>query len=554
MNTLRTFSTIARLLTLGALLAALGTQARAETDPLPSWNDGLAKQAIVAFVKETTDLANPKFVPTAERIAVFDNDGTLWPENPMPFQLAYAVDTLKQMAAQKPELNQDPMVQAALAGDFAKLLEGPHHDGLLHIIALTHAGMTTEEFEADVENWLATARHPRYGKPYDQLTYQPMQEVLSYLRANGFKTFIVSGGGADFMRVWSERVYGIPPEQIVGSAGRATYELKPSGPVLVKTLDYLFVDDKDGKPVGIHEFIGRRPIAAFGNSDGDKAMLEYTTIGNPRPSLGMIIHHTDAEREYAYDAHPKSSGKLVEALQDAPQRGWIVVDMKSDWKRVFALEPNGPSGVEDRLIAIDVLLQPDGKMLEEAANWNAQMREQSPEGFALDEQHAPHITLVQRFIAESDLGSVLAAVDRVKSAFDIANMQMTATGLYDIPSGKIGVAGIVIEPSDELLALQEAVIEAVNPFARTGGDASAFVPDATGTPFDPLLFKYVDTFVPNQTGKKFNPHVTIGIAPLGWLEDLEKQPFSTFTFGAKGIATYRLGNFGTASKLLDSSE
>ena len=446
------------------------------------------------------------------------------------------------------------MVQAALAGDFAKLLEGPHHDGLLHIIALTHAGMTTEEFKADVENWLATARHPRYGKPYDQLTYQPMQEVLSYLRANGFKTFIVSGGGADFMRVWSERVYGIPPEQIVGSAGRATYELKPSGPVLVKTLDYLFVDDKDGKPVGIHEFIGRRPIAAFGNSDGDKAMLEYTTIANPRPSLGMIIHHTDAEREYAYDAHPKSSGKLVEALQDAPQRGWIVVDMKSDWKRVFAFEPNGPSGVEDRLIAIDVLLQPDGKMLEEAANWNAQMREQSPEGFELDEQHAPHITLVQRFIAESDLGSVLAAVDRVKSAFDIANMQMTATGLYDIPSGKIGVAGIVIEPSDELLALQEAVIEAVNPFARTGGDASAFVPDATGTPFDPLLFKYVDTFVPNQTGKKFNPHVTIGIAPLGWLEDLEKQPFSTFTFGAKGIATYQLGNFGTASKRLDSSE
>ena len=332
------------------------------------------------------------------------------------------------------------------------------------------------------------------------------------------------------------------------------YELKPSGPVLVKTLDYLFVDDKDGKPVGIHEFIGRRPIAAFGNSDGDKAMLEYTTIANPRPSLGIIIHHTDAEREYAYDAQPKSSGKLVAALQDAPQRGWIVVEMKSDWKRIFAFKPTGSLGTEGHLIAIDVLLQPNGKMLEEAANWNAQMREQSPEGFVLDEQHAPHITLVQRFIAESDLGSVLAAVDRVKSAFDIANMQMTATSLYHIPSGKIGVGGIVIEPSEELLALQEAVIKAVNPFARTGGDASAFVPNSTGAPFDPLLFKYVDTFVPNQTGKKFNPHVTIGIAPLGWLEDLEKQPFSTFTFGAKGIATYQLGNFGTASKRLDSSE
>jgi len=213
-----------------------------------------------------------------------------------------------------------------------------------------------------------------------------------------------------------------------------------------------------------------------------------------------------------------------------------------------------PVSSEERLIAIDVLLQPDGKMLDEAANWNARMREQSPEGFELDEEHAPHVTLIQRFIAESDLGSALAAVDRVKSKFDIANMQMTATGLYHLTSGKIGVAGIVIEPSDKLLTLQQAVIEAVNPFARTGGDASAFVPDPTGTPFDPLLFKYVDTFVPNQTGKKFNPHVTIGIAPLGWLEDLEKQPFGTFTFGAKGVAIYQLGNFGTASKRLDGSD
>jgi phosphoglycolate phosphatase-like HAD superfamily hydrolase len=339
MNLLPAVVTIGRLLTLAVLLAALCAQAFAATDPLPSWSDGPAKEAIIAFVQETTDQAGPKYVPPAERIAVFDNDGTLWPENPMPFQLAYAVDTLKQMVEQKPELNKDVMIQAALAGDFAKLLEGPRHDGLLHIIALTHAGMTTDEFKADVNNWLATARHPRYGKPYDQLTYQPMREVLSYLRANGFKTFIVSGGGADFMRVWSERVYGIPPEQVVGSASRAKYQLMPSGPVLVKTMDYLFVDDKDGKPVGIHEFIGRRPIAAFGNSDGDKAMLEYATIANPRPSLGVIVHHTDAEREYAYDAQPKSSGKLVEALQDAPQRGWIVVDMKSDWKRVFPPEP-----------------------------------------------------------------------------------------------------------------------------------------------------------------------------------------------------------------------
>ena len=227
--------------------------------------------------------------------------------------------------------------KAALDGYLSKLLEGPHYDGLMRILALTHAGMTTGEFKARVEKWFATARHPRYGKPYDQLTYQPMQEVLSYLRANGFKTFIVSGGGADFMRTWSERVYGIPPEQVVGSTALTKYELRRSGPVLIKTKAHLFVDDGEGKPVGIHAFIGRRPIACFGNCDGDKAMLEYTTINNPRPSFGLIIHHTDAEREYAYDK-TKDSGTLEEALQDAPKRGWIVVDMKKDWTVIFPFE------------------------------------------------------------------------------------------------------------------------------------------------------------------------------------------------------------------------
>ena len=312
-----------------------GDLATARTvDPLPSWKDGKAKQSIINFVTKVTKVGSPDFVPPAERIAVFDNDGTLWPEIPVPFQLAYALDTVKQMAVEKPELRKDPMVKAALDGDLSKLLEGPRYDGLMRILALTHAGMTTDEFKAHVEKWLATARHPRYGKPYDQLTYQPMQEVLSYLRANGFKTFIVSGGGADFMRTWSERVYGIPPEQVVGSTALTKYELRRSGPMLIKTRDHLFVDDGEGKPVGIHAFIGRRPIACFGNCDGDKAMLEYTTINNPRPSFGLIVHHTDAEREYAYDK-TRDSGTLVEALQDAPKRGWIVVDMKQDWAVIF---------------------------------------------------------------------------------------------------------------------------------------------------------------------------------------------------------------------------
>jgi phosphoglycolate phosphatase-like HAD superfamily hydrolase len=304
-------------------------------DPLPSWNDCFAKQEILRFIAKVTEEGSPDYLPLAERIAVFDNDGTLWPENPIPFQAAFAIDELNQQIFTEPKLSSDPMVKAALTGDLSKLLEGEHFDGLMKVLALTHAGMTVEAFHASVETWLSSAKHPHFGKPYTELTYQPMQEFLDLLRANGFKNFIVSGGGADFMRVWVERVYGIPPEQVVGSTVRTTFELRDSGPVLTKTLDYLFVNDKEGKPVGIHQFIGRRPVICCGNSDGDHAMLQYTTINNLRPSFGLIIHHTDSEREYAYDAITKSTGKLVEALKEAPRRGWLVVDMKKDWKTIF---------------------------------------------------------------------------------------------------------------------------------------------------------------------------------------------------------------------------
>ncbi len=308
------------------------------TDPLPSWNDGAAKQGILAFIAKVTREGSPDFLPTAERIAVYDNDGTLWPENPMPFQAAFAIDELNRRILTEPKLASDPMVQAALAGDFTKLLEGEHFDGLMRVLALTHAGMTVDAFRDAVEAWFTSARHPRYGRPYYELTYQPMQELLRHLRANGFKNFIVSGGGADFMRVWVERVYGIPPEQVVGSTARTIFELRDSGPVLTKTLDYLFVNDNEGKPVGIHQFIGRRPNVCCGNSDGDHAMLQYTTINNPRPSFGLIVHHSDSEREYAYDAKTKFTGKLVEALKEAPRRGWLVVDMKQDWNTIFRPE------------------------------------------------------------------------------------------------------------------------------------------------------------------------------------------------------------------------
>jgi phosphoglycolate phosphatase-like HAD superfamily hydrolase len=314
---------------------ALLAPARAASDPLPSWHDTAPKKAITDFVTRVTTEGTEDFVPPAERIAVFDNDGTLWPENPMPFQLAFTLDEIKRLLPQNLRWKDDPAVQAALAGDLPSLM-GNHHQGLLHLYMLSASGLTTDEFVSNVQRWFAEATHPRFRQPYDRLAYQPMLEVLAYLRANGFKTFIVSGGGADFMRVVTERLYGIPPEQVIGSSTRPVYELRASGPVLVKTMDNLFIDDRDGKPVGIHQRIGRRPIACFGNSDGDKAMLEYTTINNPRPSLGLIVHHTDAEREYAYDAKPKSSGKLAEALAEAPKRGWVVADMKNDWATVFS--------------------------------------------------------------------------------------------------------------------------------------------------------------------------------------------------------------------------
>jgi phosphoglycolate phosphatase-like HAD superfamily hydrolase len=304
-------------------------------DPLPSWRDTAAKQTIRTWVQTVTQPESAAFVPASERIAVFDNDGTLWPENPLPFQLAFAIDRLREDLAHHPHWQADPFVQAALAGDLAPLV-ADHYRGLFHIVGLTHAGMTTDTFRSRVERWMANACHPRFARPYDATIYQPMRELLAFLHRSGFRSYIVSAGGADFMRVWSERVYGIPPEQVVGSHGEVVYELRDGVPVLIKTLDKPVVNDGSAKPLSIHTFIGRRPVLAFGNSDGDRAMLEYTTVGNPRPSLGLLLHHTDAEREYAYDANPRSTGRLLHALAEAPRRSWVVVDMRRDWDRVLA--------------------------------------------------------------------------------------------------------------------------------------------------------------------------------------------------------------------------
>jgi phosphoglycolate phosphatase-like HAD superfamily hydrolase len=301
-------------------------------DPLPSWNDGPSKKAIVDFVGRVTKDGGPDFVPPSERIATFDNDGTLWAEQPYYVQLAFALDRVKALASRHPDWKDREPFKSALEGDL-KTLAASGERGLMEIIAATHAGMTTEEFSAIVSEWIRSARHPGTNRPYTGMVYQPMLELLAYLRANGFGTFIVSGGGVEFMRPWVERVYGIPPEHVVGSRIRVRYERRDGLPVLLRLPEADFIDDKAGKPVGIHQAIGRRPIAAFGNSDGDFEMLEWTTSA-PGPRIGLIVHHTDAVREWAYD-RTSHVGQLARALDEARSRGWIVVDMKQEWRVIY---------------------------------------------------------------------------------------------------------------------------------------------------------------------------------------------------------------------------
>jgi phosphoglycolate phosphatase-like HAD superfamily hydrolase len=326
--------------TLIAGLVAVGmarsAPAFAQADTLPSWNDGAAKKAILDFVSRTTTSGAADFVPVPERIAVFDNDGTLWTEQPVYFQFAFAIDRVKQLAPQHPEWKESEPFRSVLAGDMASLAASGQK-GLLEIVAATHSGLTTEEFTKAVDEWIATARHPRFDRPYTDLIYQPMLELLSLLRANHFKTFIVSGGGIEFMRPWTERIYGIPPEQVVGSSGITKFQMKPDGePVLLKEPAVEFIDDGPGKPVGINRFIGRRPVFAFGNSDGDQQMLEWTAAGRGQRFKG-IVHHTDAAREFAYDRQ-SHIGRLDKALDEALRRKWTIVDMKADWKVIYPFE------------------------------------------------------------------------------------------------------------------------------------------------------------------------------------------------------------------------
>jgi phosphoserine phosphatase len=313
-------------------VAVFGLHAQ-PVDPLPSWHAGPAKARIVAFVQAVTEPGGKDFVAPPERIAVFDNDGTLWSEQPMYFQLAFAIDRVRALAPRHPEWKTKQPFKAAIEGDM-KTLASAGERGLLELVAASHAGLTTDEFAAVVKEWLATARHPKFNRPYTELTFAPMVDLLAYLRANGFQTWIVSGGGIEFMRVFAEQAYGVPPQQMIGSSLELKYELRNGQPVLLQQPKVAFIDDKAGKPVGIHKAIGKRPIAAFGNSDGDFQMLEWTTSA-PGARLGVLVHHDDAEREFAYD-RKSPFGRLDRGLGEANARGWTLVSMKNDWKRVYA--------------------------------------------------------------------------------------------------------------------------------------------------------------------------------------------------------------------------
>src|SRR5215475_3086572 len=376
----------------------------ATADPLPSWNDGRARQSIVDFVAMVTKPGSVHFVPMAERIALFDNDGTLWAEQPM-VQAMFAFDRIRHLAPQHPDWKTREPFASVLRGDEESAL-ACGEQALVEIAMASHAGTTTEDFARFVGAWIASARHPNTGKLYTEMVYQPMLELLAYLRANGFKTLIVSAGGIEFMRVFSERVYRVPPEQVIGTSIRTKFEVRDGEPALVRLPEINFIDDGEGKPVGIQMHIGRRPVAAFGNADGDLPMLQWTAAGGG-PRFCLYVHHTDADREWAYDRETSSFGRLDKGLDEAAVKGWTIVDMKNDWNTIFALEKT------TSVTAIDILLEPDATMIKKAEAADARLRENFPEGFALDETHQPHISCLHRYVKTADIDKVYEAVGKI---------------------------------------------------------------------------------------------------------------------------------------------
>jgi phosphoglycolate phosphatase-like HAD superfamily hydrolase len=542
-------TTFQPILVAAALIGALvfSTVASQAADPLPSWNDGPAKRYIIAFIEKVTIPTSPDFVPAPQRIATFDNDGTLWSEQPVPVQFYFVADRVKALAPQHPEWKDKEPFASLLKGDLKAALEGGDR-GLMELFVATHTGMTADEFAQTVTDWIASARHPQTGKRFLDMTYQPMLEVLAYLRANGFKNFIVSGGGIEFMRPWAEAAYGIPPEQVVGSSMKTKFELRDGKAVLVRLPELNFNDDKADKPVGINQHVGRRPIAAFGNSVGDQQMLEYTTQGSSGVGFGLLVLHDDASREFAYGPArglpDVKYGYFTSALEElAGKNGWTVVSMKDDWKQVFPI-------VQNDVTAIDILLEPDVTMLRHSAADNANLLKIYPKGFALDASHSPHITMLQCFVRTADLGEVYAAVGKVLAGANVNAMKLEATKRYYLPAGELGVAGIVARPTAELLKLQADIIAAVAPFTAPTGPIGAFTAGHDNPATDTMMIDYVSTFAKNAAGEKFNPHVSTGNGPLADLDKFLAEPFTPFTFSPAGAAVYQLGPYGTAAKKL----
>jgi len=535
-----------------ALVCALAmtTTIAHAADALPSWNDGAAKKSVVEFVEKVTKVGGSDFVPPAERIAVFDNDGTLWCEQPLPVQLYFALDRVKALAPQHPEWKTKEPFASLLKGDLKTALAGGDH-ALLELVMATHAGMTTDEFKQIVKDWLATAKHPKTKRLYTEMVYQPMLELLTYLRANGFKNYIVSGGGIEFMRPWTEQVYGIPPEQVVGSSIKTKFEMRDGKPVLMRLPQLNFNDDKAGKPVAINQHIGRRPVMAFGNSVGDQQMLEYTQ-GGSGARFELLVLHDDAAREFPYGPArglpDVKLGAFTPALYEhAKKDGWTVVSMKDDWKQVFAFE-------QRPVTAIDILLEPDATMLQHSEANNARLRAVFTKGFALDATHRPHITLIQRFVRTADLEKVYAAAGKVLAVANVTAMKLEAFKYYYAPGKDVGVAGIVARPTSELLKVQQDVIAAVAPFTVETGTMAAFVSGHDDPAMDALLIQYVSTFVPKMSGEHFSPHVSTGVASREYLDNMLTEPFEPFTFSPAGAAVYQLGPFGTAAKKLKEWE
>jgi phosphoglycolate phosphatase-like HAD superfamily hydrolase len=515
-------------------------------DPLPSWNEGSAKQSIIEFVTKVTQPGSPDFVPVPERIAVFDNDGTLWSEQPVPVQFYFVADRVKALAPKHPEWKTKEPFASILKGDLKTALEGGDH-GLMELFMATHTGMTTDEFAQLVKDWIATAKHPQTGKRFLDMTYQPMLEVLAYLRANGFKNFIVSGGGIEFMRVWTEQAYGIPPEQVIGSSMKTKFEIRDGKPVLVRLPQLNFNDDKGDKPVGINQHIGRRPIAAFGNSVGDQQMLEYTQ-GGSGARFELLVLHDDAAREFPYGPArglpDVKYGYFTPALEEhAKKDSWTVVSMKEDWNTIF-------SNAQSEITAIDILLEPDAAMLKHAEANNARLLGVFPEGFALDATHTPHITMLQAFIRTADLEKLYAAEEKVLAATNVNALKLEAFKYYYAPAGATGVAGICAKPTPEVLKLQADVIAAAKPFMQTTATIGAFTAGHGNPAIDAAIIDYVSTFVPKMSGENFNPHVSSGVAPKEYLDKMLAEPFEPFTFSPAGAAVYQLGPFGTAAKKL----